>query len=127
MNWIAQVLAVVVGVIVIVVGALESFQFRNPRYYKLFLIREQDWDAVRLWVVNLGFYNMVLGLGILAGVVVVNVGDVTVGATMVIFGCAVHVIQGVVLGVTEHKLISSGVSQSVPPLLGILLAAFLPA
>jgi putative membrane protein len=109
MNWIAQVLAVVVGVIVIVVGALESFQFRNPRYYKLFLIREQDWDAVRLWVVNLGFYNMVLG------------------ATMVIFGCAVHVIQGVVLGVTEHKLISSGASQSVPPLLVILLAAFLPA
>jgi putative membrane protein len=127
MNWIAQVLAVVVGLVVMGVGALEAFQFRNPRYYSIFLIRQQDWDAVRLWVVNLGFYNIVLGLGILVGVLVLNVGDVTVGATMVIFGCAVHVIQGVVLGVTEHKLVSSGVAQALPPLVVILIATLLPA
>ena len=127
MNWIAQVLAVVVGLIVISVGALEAFQFRNPRYYPLFLIRREDWDAVRLWVVNVGFYNMVVGLGILVGVLILNVGNVTVGATMVLFGCAAHVILGVVLGVTERKLIRSGVFQSVPPLLVILLATLLPA
>ena len=127
MNGIAQILAVVVGLILIGVGTLEAFQYRNPRLYSIFLIRREDWDAVRLWVVNVGFYNIVWGVGIIVGVVILNAGDVTVGATMVLFGCAAHVVLGGVLAVTEPKLLTSGLSQAFPPLVVILLAALLPA
>ena len=127
MNWIAQLLAVVVAVILLAVGVLEAFQFRNQRFHSMFLIRPQDYDAVRLWVVNVGFYNMVWGLGILLGVIILNVGDVTVGATMVIFGCAAHVILGTVLAVTEPKLVRSAIGQALLPLLTIILAVVLPA
>jgi putative membrane protein len=127
MNWIAQLLAVAVAATLLTVGALEAFQFRNQRFRPIFLIRPEDYDAVRLWVVNLGFYNMVWGAGILLGVLLLNFGNVTVGATMVIFGCAAHVILGVVLAVSEPKLIQSALGQALLPLAAIIVAWWLPA
>jgi uncharacterized membrane protein len=127
MNWIAQVLAVLVGVIVFTVGVLEAFQFRNPRFHSIFLIRPEDYDAVRLWVTNVGFYNIVMGLGIFGGVVILNTGNVTVGATLVLFGCAANVILGAVLAITEPKLVGNALGQAILPLLAIVLAIAIPA
>lgn len=125
MNAVVQALAVLEGIVLIIVGSLEAFQFRNPRFYPIFRIRAADADAVRLWVVNQGFYNIVWGVGLLVGIVILNVGDPTVGATMVLFTCAAHVILGVVLGVSEPKLWRSMIYQSALPLVIIVLAILL--
>jgi hypothetical protein len=53
MNAFTQVMAVLVGLTLVVVGILESFFYRRPELYPIFLIRPEDVPAVRLWTVNL--------------------------------------------------------------------------
>ena len=127
MNAVAQVLAVLVGLTIIGVGTLEAFFFRNQRFHSIFLIKPEDAEAVRLWVVNQGFYNIVWGLGALVGVLLLNVGDPVAGATLVFFVSGAHVIFGIVLGVTEPRLWMSMIAQSLLPLVVILTAVLLPA
>jgi putative membrane protein len=112
MNTVAQILAVLLGVMLIGVGILESFLYANPRLFPIFRIRPEDRRAVRLWTVNQGFYNMVFGVGAILGVILVNTGQETVGRTLVLFTAASHVILGIVLVVSEPKLWLSGVGQA---------------
>ena len=121
MNAVAQVLAVVEGLVLIAVGMLEAFQYRNPRWYRMFLIDPRDYAAVRLWTVNVGFYNAVMGVGLLVGVVLLWVGDPVVGRTLVYFICAAHVVLGAVLAISEPRLRSSAILQSGLPLLVIVV------
>lgn len=122
MNVLVQILAALEGLVLIGVGSLEAFQYHNQRLYPIFRIRPADTAAVRLWVVNQGFYNIVWGVGLLVGLLLVNMGNVTVGSTMVIFTCVAHVILGVVLGVSEPKLARSALGQAGLPFVVVLLA-----
>lgn len=121
MNVVAQVLAVLVGLTLIAVGVLEAFFYRNQRFHSFFLIEPRDTAAVRLWTMNVGFYNIVFGLAILSGVVILNVGDATIGRTLIYMVCISHVILGIVLRVVEPKLWLSAVGQAGLPLLVILV------
>ncbi len=49
MGTVAQVLAVITGIVLIVVGLLEAFRYKDQRLYPLFLIKPEDTAAVRLW------------------------------------------------------------------------------
>jgi putative membrane protein len=111
-NAVAQVLAVLDGILLIGVGIVESFFYRDRRFYPFFRIREEDQAAVRVWAVNQGFYNMVFGVGLLLGVVLVNTGAGTAGRTLVLFAAACHVVLGIVLIVSEPRLWRGGVAQS---------------
>ena len=62
MNRVAQVLAALEALTLIAVGALESFFFRSPELYPIFLIESDEYDAVALWTRNVGVYNMLMGL-----------------------------------------------------------------
>lgn len=124
MNVVAQILAVLLGLMLIGVGILESFFYRHPRLYPIFRIRPEDRRAVRLWAVNQGFYNIVFGVGSIVGVVLVNSGEVVVGRTLVLFVAACHVVLGVVLAVTEPKLWRSAVGQAGVPV-AVIVATLL--
>ncbi|HYI33881.1 MAG TPA: DUF1304 family protein [Glaciibacter sp.] len=121
MNVVAQVLAVLVGLTLIAVGVLEAFFYRNQRFHSIFLIEPRDTAAVRLWTMNVGFYNIVWGLAILAGVVILNVGDPVVGRTLVYLVCIAHVILGIVLAFVEPRLWRNAAGQASLPLLVILV------
>ena len=125
MNAVAQVLSVVVGLMLVAVGALESFFYRNPRFHSIFLIRPRDYDAVRLWVVNVGAYNMLMGLACLLGVLIVNVGDPVVGRTLILAVCAMHVVLGITLLVTQRELWRNALGEALVPLAAILALVFL--
>ncbi|WP_210480217.1 DUF1304 family protein [Naasia sp. SYSU D00948] len=125
MNVVAQILAVLLGLTGIGVGILESFFYRHPRLFPIFRIRPEDRRAVRLWVVNQGFYNMVFGLGSILGVILVNTGEVVVGRTLVLFVAACHIVLGIVLGVSEPKLWRSAAGQAGLPVL-VIAATLLP-
>jgi putative membrane protein len=112
MNVVAQILAVLLGLMLIGVGILESFLYRNPRLYPIFRIRPEDQRAVRLWTVNQGFYNMVFGVGAILGVILVNSGQEVAGRTVVLFTAASHVVLGIVLVASEPKLWRGAVGQS---------------
>ena len=123
MNTLAAVLAIIDGLVLITVGVLESFYFRDRRLYRIFLGEPGDQDAVRMWSFNLGFYNMVWGLGIITGVLIASFGDATVGHTLVIYTCIAQAILGVVLYVSERRLLTSALAQSVPPLIILAVLA----
>lgn len=122
MNAVAQVLAVLVGVLVISVGVLEAFFYRDQRFYSMFLIRPEDQRAVRLWVVNQGFYNMVLGAGAILGVILLQTTDPLIGRTLIFYVCAANVILGIVLVVSNRKLWRGSIGQSGLPLATIIVA-----
>jgi putative membrane protein len=103
MNLVAQVLAIVEGLALVVVGVLGAFFFRSRRLYGFFLIEPEDAEAVRPWAVYTGFANMVWGVGVLAGVLAVNLGYAEVGRTLVAFTSIVLVVLAFVILFTELR------------------------
>jgi uncharacterized membrane protein len=121
MNVVAQVLAVILGVVLIGVGSLEAFQYRNERWFSMFRIRAKDADAVRLWVVNVGFYNIVYGLGAIAGVVLTLMGLVAAGVAIVVFVCISHIVLAIVLIIVDRTLWRNSVYEAIFPI-AVLIA-----
>jgi uncharacterized membrane protein len=124
MNAVAQVLAVVLGVVLIGVGSLEAFQYRNQRWFSLFRIRTEDVDAVRLWVVNLGFYNIVYGLGAIACVVLTLTGLVAPGVGVVIFVCVSHIVLAIVLLIVDRTLWRNSLYEAILPIAVLIALPF---
>ncbi|WP_115788845.1 DUF1304 family protein [Arthrobacter silvisoli] len=116
-----QILGVVFGAVLIVVGVLESFFFRDQRFHSIFLIEPKDTAAVRLWTVNLGFYNMVWGAGAITGALLLGGANHQAGHAVLLFACVAHVILGIVLVVSERRLWVSGIGQSLLPLVVAVL------
>jgi putative membrane protein len=88
MNAVSQVFAVLAAMIYIVVFPLESFLLHRPGAQKFLSTPPENVPAVMMWAVPTGFRNLVIGLGVLAGVVAVNLGYLVVGRTLVIYCCA---------------------------------------
>ena len=103
MSVVAQVLAVVEGLALVVVGILGAFFFRSRRLYGFFLIEPQAEEAVRPWAVYTGFTSMVWGIGVLAGVLAVNIGFADVGRTLVAFTSIAMVVLAFVILFTELR------------------------
>jgi putative membrane protein len=120
MNAFAQTLAVLVGASLVMVGVLESFFYHRPGLYPIFLIKQEDVSAVRLWTVNQGFYNLCFGVAAIGGVIALHLGNPTVGRTLVYFSCASMVVLGAVLFLSERRLWRSALGQAVPALIVLL-------
>ena len=59
MSGTVQVLSGIYAVVLVLIGVLEITQYRNPRFYPIFLIEPRDYDAVRMWTINIGGHNLV--------------------------------------------------------------------
>lgn len=105
-------LAVLEGLVLIGFGTIEAFFSRSKAFFPLFRIRPEDVRAVRLWTINVGFYNITWGVGIIVGAVLVALGSVTIGRTMVLFGSVAMVVLGLVLLVSERRLWRGAAAQS---------------
>ena len=114
MHTLEFVLAVVVAVALTIVGLLEAFRYRDPRLHPIFLIDPRDYDAVRLWTVNVGFYNITMAAGIVAGLVLVSSGGLAAGRALVIFVAIAQVFLGAVLLISERRLWANALGQAVP-------------
>jgi putative membrane protein len=64
---------------------------------------------------------MLMGLACLLGVLIVNVGDDTVGRTLILAICAMHVVLGITLYLTERRLLVSALGEALPALAVIAL------
>lgn len=120
MNIVAKILAVLEGIVLVTVGVLESFFFRNPDLYSIFLIDPDEYEAVRLWTVNVGWYNIFMGLGVIFGVILVSMGRVAAGRAIVLFCCVLHVLLGITLFISEPRLWVSAIGEA-----GLALAVIL--
>jgi len=117
---VAQVLAALEALTLIAVGMLESFFFRSPELYPIFLIDPDEYDAVALWTRNVGVYNMLMGLAVVVGLVLAHRAQVAAGRAIILVICAMHVVLGVSLVITAPELWLSAVFE-----FGLALAVIL--
>lgn len=120
MNPVAQVLAALEALTLITVGVLETFFFRSPELYPIFLIESDEYEAVALWTRNVGVYNMLMGLAIVVALVLVHRAQVAAGRAIILTICATHLVLGVSLVVTAPELWLSAVFE-----FGLALAVIL--
>lgn len=112
MNTVAQVLAALMALTLIVVGVLETFFFRSPELYPIFLIEPDEYDAVALWTRNVGVYNMLMGIGVIVGIVLARRGQVAAGRALVLALSSMHIVLGISLVITAPELWLSGLSEA---------------
>ncbi|MDF2048442.1 DUF1304 family protein [Arthrobacter sp. Cr_A7] len=124
MNLLSQIFAGGTALALISVGMLEILFHGDRRFYRIFLIKPEDVPAVRMWAMNVGAYNITFGVGIAAGLWMVNTGNAAGGTAIVLFCCASHVFLGFWLWVTEKRLLTSAIGQALFPGLAVLFYVF---
>ena len=126
MNLLSQILAGATALALIVVGLLEIFSHGDRRFYRIFLIKPDDVQAVRMWAMNIGAYNIAFALGIATGLWLLNVsGDAASGSAIVIFCCTAQFLLGIWLWITEKRLLTSAIGQALGPGLALVFYLFL--
>jgi putative membrane protein len=130
-NLVAQLFAGLVALIHIVVFVWEVLLFHRPKVHRgIFRIPAEDVPTVRLWSVGVGFYNLFLGSGTIAGLIALNSGSVVAGRTLVLYTCAFVALSGVVLFISDRLALSrpkgSGIAGAIAqtgPAMVVLVAA----
>lgn len=129
MTAVVWVFALIAALIHIVVFAWESLLIERRGVHEgIFSVPAEDLPAIRLWTFGLGFYNLFVGLGLVAGVVAWASGQETVGRTLVVYLCVFLVLCGVVLLVADRlgysrrrgSQVMGALSQGVPPLIALV-------
>ncbi|SDP53173.1 Protein of unknown function [Arthrobacter sp. ok909] len=121
MTGLIQVLGVVFGGLLIVVGVAESFFIRDQRLQRLFVAEPDGVQAAWLGTLNLGFYNVIWGIGAIAGAIMLGGADSAGGRTLLLFTCVAHVILGTDLLLSERRLWGSALAEAGPPLIITIL------
>ncbi|WP_027342273.1 DUF1304 domain-containing protein [Hamadaea tsunoensis] len=120
MNLVAQLFAVIAGLIHVLIFAMEALLFTRPEVYRRFRADPHDVPAIRPWAFNQGFYNLFLAVGALAGVLVVHTGDRTAGRTLVGFACLCMLGAALVLAGSDRRMLRSALIQGVAPLITVV-------
>ena len=123
---IAQLAAVVAALLHVGFFYLESIVFTRPTVWARFHIGSQEQaDIIKPMALNQGFYNLYLGLGIVAGLVLSATGAELAGTAIVLFACSCMVLAGIVLLATDVQFLTAAAAQAVPPLIAIVLTVLL--
>ena len=125
MNAVSQLSAVIAALIYIAVFPLESFLMHRPGAQKFLSTPPQNVPAVMMWAIPTGFRNLVIGLGVLAGVVAVNTGYVVVGYTLVIYCCANMVLTAPAMFLADMQGHYPRKGDSIPGTLGATVPALI--
>ncbi|MEH1129715.1 DUF1304 domain-containing protein [Micromonospora sp. CPCC 206061] len=122
MNVIAQVAALVAGLIHIMIFTMESVLFARPAVHGTFGVKASDLPAARPWAFNQGFYNLFLALGALGGLLVVWTGSDPAGRAVVVFACASMLAAALVLLASNPKMVRAAAIQGLAPLVALAFA-----
>lgn len=128
--WSFALLAAAVHVFVFVA---EAILIDRPAVHQgIFLVPTSDVPAIRLWAFGVGFYNLSLALGLVAGVIAWASGYETVGRTLIIYICLFMLLGGALvllvadrlaMGRPRGKGIGGVLGQGIPPLAALIALA----
>lgn len=121
MSTTSQVLAVVFGIALVFVWIMESFLYRWKVFHPLLMIEPDDFEAVRVWNVNLGFYNLTTGIALFLGVWLLQDGQTAAGEALVLFTAAQHFVLAFVLLASAPRMWVNTVLQATIPAAILLL------
>ncbi|MEE1788370.1 DUF1304 domain-containing protein [Streptomyces sp. SP17BM10] len=124
MNAVSQVFAMLAAAVHIIAWPLESFLYGHPRVRFLLTGSTADAPEVRVWRFNVGFYNLFLALGLVAGLVLLHSRHDTAGRAMITYVSAFMIAGGVILFVSEPKVWRGALAQALPPVVVLLAEAF---
>ncbi|MFC8915995.1 DUF1304 domain-containing protein [Streptomyces sp. NPDC047821] len=120
MNAVSQVFALIAAAVHVFVWPLESFLYGRP-WVRVFLTGSTaDAPEVRLWRFNVGFYNLFLALGLIAGFVALRLGHETSGRSLITYVSAFMIGGGIMLLVSDPRLWRGSLGQAGPPLVVLL-------
>ncbi len=109
---------VLAGIIHFYIFCLESLLWGRPKTNRTFGMSAETAEQNRLFAFNQGFYNLFLGIGAVAGVVVGL--DNGIGKTLVVYSLVCMLLAAVVLIFSNRKLLRPALIQGLPPLLGLI-------
>jgi putative membrane protein len=126
---VAQVAAAIAALVHLVVWVWEAFLIHRV-HYSVFRQPAEHVPAIRLWAFGVGFYNLWLACGVIAGLIALHTGHVLVGQTLLIYTAWFMVLSAVVLAVADQLSMSrprnqawGGVAaEGIPPLVVLLFA-----
>ncbi len=122
MNLVTQVFALVAALTHVVVGTLERFCYDRPAVRVFLTTSTADAPEVTLWRSGVAVYNILLGLGLIAGVVALQTHDTTVGRTLVVFLCAFLIVSALVFAASFPRLWRGALGQGLPPAVALVAA-----
>ncbi len=121
MPTVTLVLAGLAGLLHLYFFVLESVVFRT-RGHRVFGVPKSEVETVAFAMLNQGFYNLFLGLGVLVGVVGSWRGWDPQGSTLVVYGCLFMLAAALVLVVARPAMLRGVVVQGALPLLALVSA-----
>jgi putative membrane protein len=131
MDAVAQVAALVGALAYLGAAPLEMFFVDRPRAQAFLHVEAHDVSDVRMWAFVVGARNALAGLAVIVGLVVLRVGDQTVGRTIVLTTCWYMLLASLAMGVADllgHWRPRGGstvgtIASSLPPLVALIAAA----
>ncbi|RXW32680.1 DUF1304 domain-containing protein [Propioniciclava flava] len=114
------VLTGVAALIHVYIFFLESFAWTRPGTRATFGTTQEEAEATRSMAFNQGFYNLFLAILVALGIVLVAVGRLDVGATLVLAGAGSMASAALVLFVTSPNNRGAALKQGLLPALGVL-------
>lgn len=123
MNVVTQVFALLAALTHIVVGTLERFFYGRPAVRLFLTLSTADAPEVTLWRSGVAVYNVLLGLGLSAGVITLHTGDPAAGRTLVLSFCAFLTASAVVFALSFPRLWRGALGQGLFPVVALLALA----
>ena len=132
MNAVSQLFALLAALIYIAVFPLEAFFLRRPAVQRFLSTPAENVRAVMMWAIQVGFRNLLIALGVIAGLVALNTGNDVVGRTLVTYCCAYMVLGGSTMALADAlghyprkgDSIPGTLAATVPALIALVASAF---
>jgi len=96
------------------IWVLESFLWGSEKTNKTFGLQKADAAATKSMAFNQGFYNLMLSMAVVLGLVLSACGKTEAGSALTSFGLVCMVFAGLVLVSNSPKLWRSALFQIVP-------------
>ena len=117
----ASVFALLAAAIHVYIFVLESIRWTAPATMTLFRIPSGEQAAhTQALAYNQGFYNLFLAVGAVLGVLLLGMGNLAVGATLMGFSTASMMLAGAVLLLKDSRMLRPALVQGVPALLALV-------
>jgi putative membrane protein len=100
---------------------LESIVWTTPRARRTFGTTREQAQQTREMAFNQGFYNLFLAVATGLGIILVAVGYLPVGATLVLVGTGSMLAASLVLVLSSPAKARAAAVQGVPPLIAVVL------